>query len=31
MLIDAHTHAFSEKIAEKAVEQLINYYQNAHQ
>ncbi len=27
MLIDAHTHAFSEKIAEKAVEQLINYYQ----
>ncbi len=27
MLIDAHTHAFSAKIAEKAVEQLINYYQ----
>ncbi|HEY3378610.1 MAG TPA: amidohydrolase family protein [Armatimonadota bacterium] len=27
MLIDAHTHAFSEKIADKAVEQLINYYQ----
>lgn len=27
MLIDAHTHAFSEKIAEKAVAQLINYYQ----
>lgn len=27
MLIDVHTHAFSEKIADKAVEQLINYYQ----
>ncbi len=27
MLLDAHTHAFSEKIAKKAVEQLINYYQ----
>ncbi|MHB9132426.1 MAG: amidohydrolase family protein [Armatimonadota bacterium] len=27
MLIDAHTHAFSEKIAEKAVQQLIDYYQ----
>ncbi len=27
MLIDAHTHAFSDKIADKAVEQLINYYQ----
>ncbi len=26
MLIDAHTHAFAEKIADKAVEQLINYY-----
>jgi len=27
MLIDAHTHAFADKIAEKAVDQLINYYQ----
>lgn len=27
MRIDAHTHAFSEKIADKAVEQLIRYYQ----
>lgn len=26
MRIDCHTHAFSEKIASKAVEQLINYY-----
>jgi len=26
MLIDCHTHAFSEKIAAKAVEQLIQYY-----
>jgi predicted TIM-barrel fold metal-dependent hydrolase len=26
MLIDCHTHAFAEKIAAKAVEQLINYY-----
>jgi len=26
MFIDAHTHAFSDKIAEKAVEQLITYY-----
>lgn len=26
MLIDCHTHAFADKIAEKAVEQLINYY-----
>jgi uncharacterized protein len=26
MLIDFHTHAFAEKIAEKAVEQLIAYY-----
>lgn len=27
MLIDCHTHAFAEKIAEKAVMQLIDYYQ----
>jgi uncharacterized protein len=27
MLIDFHTHAFAEKIAAKAVNQLINYYQ----
>jgi hypothetical protein len=26
MLIDFHTHAFAEKIAAKAVNQLINYY-----
>jgi len=26
MLIDAHTHAFADKIADKAVEQLITYY-----
>ncbi len=26
MLVDCHTHAFAEKIAEKAVAQLINYY-----
>lgn len=26
MLIDSHTHAFADKIADKAVEQLINYY-----
>jgi predicted TIM-barrel fold metal-dependent hydrolase len=26
MLIDAHTHAFADKIAEKAVLQLIDYY-----
>ncbi|MFZ1979620.1 MAG: amidohydrolase family protein [Bacteroidota bacterium] len=26
MLIDFHTHAFAEKIAAKAVDQLINYY-----
>lgn len=27
MLIDCHTHAFADKIAEKAVIQLIDYYQ----
>lgn len=27
MLIDCHTHAFADKIAEKAVIQLIEYYQ----
>jgi hypothetical protein len=27
MLIDCHTHAFADKIAEKAVQQLIEYYQ----
>lgn len=27
MLIDCHTHAFADKIAEKAVRQLIDYYQ----
>jgi predicted TIM-barrel fold metal-dependent hydrolase len=27
MLIDCHTHAFADKIAEKAVDQLIHYYQ----
>lgn len=27
MLVDCHTHAFAEKIAARAVEQLINYYQ----
>ena len=27
MRIDCHTHAFADKIAEKAVEQLIAYYQ----
>jgi predicted TIM-barrel fold metal-dependent hydrolase len=27
MLIDCHTHAFADKIAAKAVQQLINYYQ----
>lgn len=27
MLIDCHTHAFADKIAEKAVSQLIDYYQ----
>jgi predicted TIM-barrel fold metal-dependent hydrolase len=27
MLIDCHTHAFADKIADKAVNQLINYYQ----
>jgi predicted TIM-barrel fold metal-dependent hydrolase len=27
MLIDCHTHAFADKIAEKAVAQLIDYYQ----
>jgi predicted TIM-barrel fold metal-dependent hydrolase len=27
MLIDCHTHAFVDKIADKAVNQLINYYQ----
>ena len=27
MFIDCHTHAFASKIAAKAVEQLINYYQ----
>jgi predicted TIM-barrel fold metal-dependent hydrolase len=26
MLIDCHTHAFVDKIADKAVKQLINYY-----
>lgn len=26
MFIDCHTHAFSDKIADRAVEQLINYY-----
>ena len=26
LLIDCHTHAFADKIAEKAVIQLINYY-----
>jgi predicted TIM-barrel fold metal-dependent hydrolase len=26
MLIDCHTHAFADKIADKAVNQLINYY-----
>ncbi len=26
MFIDCHTHAFADKIAEKAVAQLINYY-----
>lgn len=26
MFIDCHTHAFADKIADKAVEQLINYY-----
>ncbi|HOJ78603.1 MAG TPA: amidohydrolase family protein [Bacillota bacterium] len=26
MLIDCHTHAFADKIADRAVEQLINYY-----
>jgi uncharacterized protein len=26
MLIDFHTHAFADKIADKAVEQLIDYY-----
>lgn len=27
MLLDCHTHAFADKIAEKAVVQLIDYYQ----
>ena len=27
MLIDCHSHAFADKIADKAVKQLINYYQ----
>jgi uncharacterized protein len=27
MLIDFHTHAFAEKIAPRAVQQLIDYYQ----
>lgn len=27
MRIDCHTHAFADKIADKAVEQLISYYQ----
>jgi hypothetical protein len=27
MLIDCHTHAFAEKIAPRAVQQLIDYYQ----
>lgn len=27
MLIDCHTHAFADKIAEKAVIQLVDYYQ----
>ena len=27
MLIDSHTHAFADKIADKAVQQLIDYYQ----
>jgi predicted TIM-barrel fold metal-dependent hydrolase len=27
MLIDCHTHAFADKIADKAVKQLIDYYQ----
>lgn len=27
MLIDCHAHAFAEKIADKAVQQLIDYYQ----
>ncbi len=26
MFIDCHTHAFADKIADRAVEQLINYY-----
>lgn len=26
MFIDCHTHAFADKIAEKAVDQLVNYY-----
>lgn len=27
MLLDCHSHAFADKIAEKAVQQLIDYYQ----